>query len=139
MKPLIKWVGSKRRLLPQLLPLLPPLAELAYVEPFLGSGALFFEAGHTAATCYLSDANYELINTYRMLRGNDQHKHVLTQLFALAQLHQKDSATLTYAKTRARFNDRLGSPTERAAMFLYLNRTCFNGVWRTNKIGRAHV
>lgn len=149
MKPFLKWVGSKQKLLPQLHKLLPlDLYDRKYVEPFLGSGALFFSLAEAleAADCevVLGDANRELFNVYRRLRDEKTRKRVLQLFKALQKKHSKAH----YYATRTAFNgtlDVLGiryracDQTLRAAQFLYLNRTCFNGVYRLNRQGKFNV
>ncbi len=138
MKPLAKWPGGKRRLLPQLIPLLPPLGDIhTYIEPFAGSAALFFALDFdTGDRITLSDKNGALIDMYRCVR--DFPDKVLQFLKVLADAHDAAPAE-RYAHVRAEFNNGIGSPVERAAMFLYLNRTCFNGIWRVNGDGKFNV
>lgn len=138
MKPFLKWVGSKRKLLPQLIPLLPDLEEIhTYIEPFLGSGALFFALEFDEGDrIVLGDQNAALIDVYRCVR--DYPQMVLKFLEPLALAHSV-AGEKHYKLTREQWNLGFGSPVERAAMFLYLNRTCFNGVWRVNANGKFNV
>jgi len=145
MKPLIKWIGGKGKLLPQLLPLLPPLESIhTYVEPFLGSGALFFalEFDDDDAVV-LGDSNPALINVYRSVR--DSISTVTIRLEALAEGHyaaekRGDEVVRSYYnKIRDAFNSDDSGDIPAAARFLYLNRTCFNGVWRVNRDGEFNV
>lgn len=125
-KPLIRWAGSKRKLLPTLIRNIPPVFD-RYVEPFCGSACLFFEIN--APKALLSDINNELINALTEIKTNqDLHQ----QLINLPKT--KDF----YYSIRSQNPENL-SKRERAVRFLYLNRYCFNGVYRTNKAGQFNV
>lgn len=131
--PFVKWAGGKGRLLSQLRPLLPPtVARLRHVEPFVGGGALFFSRRPERAL--LTDINPSLIATYSAIR--DDVDRVLSNLQGLARRHSKER----YYEVRSRYNEsrRLAPPT-RAAMFIYLNKTCFNGLHRVNRKGEFNV
>jgi len=131
-RPFVKWAGGKTRLLPELMARLPAHFE-AYHEPFLGGGALFFEvAGEREATFYLSDLNAELIAAYGALR--DAAECVIARL----NEHRADHGQGHYYAVRALEPETL-SPAERAARLIYLNRTCFNGLYRVNRRGRFNV
>lgn len=132
--PFIKWVGGKGRLLTQLLPLLPPgAARMRHVEPFSGGGAMFFARRPDRAL--LCDVNPALIETYRMVR--DRVDEVIAALAPHVSLHDKEH----YYEVRERYNaTRHGDhDPARAAMFIYLNKTCFNGLHRVNKRGEFNV
>jgi DNA adenine methylase len=126
-KPLIKWAGSKRRILPL-------LAEhwgqghRRYVEPFAGSACFFFHLSPTLAV--LGDLNGELIDTYGQVRENPEDVY-----FALASI---SNDPVTYYRMRAIKPATLPA-IQRAARFLYLNRYCFNGLYRTNLSGDFNV
>jgi DNA adenine methylase len=130
--PIIKWVGGKTKLLPELATRLPQ-GYRRYYEPFAGGAALFFHLGPTAAV--LSDRNADLIGMYRAVAADPDG--VLRRL----ALHRDAHGTEHYYQTRARWNDRAvsWSVLDRAATFIYLNRTCFNGLWRVNKGGGFNV
>lgn len=127
MEPFLKWAGGKRWLLQSSeLPL--PRSYSRYFEPFLGSGAAFFSLAPTCAV--LSDVNAELINLYQVVRD---HPNELQQHLALHHAnHSKDH----YYSTRASVPDDL---IKRAARTLYLNRTCWNGLYRVNTRGEFNV
>ena len=125
--PFLKWAGGKTSLLPELLKHVPsPLRR--YHEPFVGGGALFFAVAPRRAV--LSDANGELIHCWRQVR-DDVHA-VLDAL----SVHVYDR--VRFEAVRALEPLRLPA-AERAARFIYLNKTCFNGLWRVNRAGRFNV
>ncbi|MEM7434867.1 MAG: DNA adenine methylase [Myxococcota bacterium] len=131
--PFVKWAGGKGRLLSQLRPLLPTgAARMRHVEPFVGGGALFFSRRPTRAL--LTDINPALIAAYEAIR--DDVEGVIQSLGLLARRHSKER----YYEVRSRYNAarRLARPT-RAAMFIYLNKTCFNGLHRVNRKGEFNV
>jgi DNA adenine methylase len=126
-EPFLKWAGGKRLLLPQMLATVPAATPSArYFEPFLGGGALFFALGPGQAR--LSDLNGELMATYRAVR--DRVDEVIEVLAILR--NTKDD----YYRIRA-WNPR--TPARRAARFIYLNKTCFNGLYRENLFGQFNV
>jgi DNA adenine methylase len=127
MKSIIRWAGSKRRLLPQLRASLPPSFH-TYIEPFAGSACLFFDIAPSRAV--LADLNDELITTYREIRRDPQRV-----LSCFRRLPRGEAA---YYRIR-RVKPQTLSDTECAARFLYLNRFCFNGLYRTNLNGDFNV
>ncbi len=131
--PILKWVGGKGRILSQLEPLLPAGVEMMrHVEPFFGGGALFFRRQPRRAL--VSDVNPALINVYQMVR--DEVGSVIGHLQRLAAKgHEKD----TYYAVRRRYNASKLDEDERAATFIYLNKTCFNGLHRVNRRGEFNV
>lgn len=125
--PFLKWPGGKRWLTQAHSHLLA-VPYRRYIEPFLGSGSVFFALA--PADAILSDANAELIDTYRAIRSRP---HVLRQcLEAHATAHSDEY----YYKVRASQPSGL---VERAARMIYLNRTCFNGIYRVNLSGMFNV
>ena len=126
--PFIKWVGGKRRLMTQLLPLLPTMYR-TYYEPFIGGGAMFFELTPPAAV--LSDTNPDLIITYQTIKSSIQ------PLVNLLEEHAANHNKEYYYAVRSQHE--LSDPIERAARFIYLNRTCYNGLWRVNRKGHFNV
>jgi len=132
-KPIVKWAGGKAKLLGELLPRVPTHIR-TYAEPFAGGAALFFaladDPSRTFERAVLADQNEELVACYRAVR--DSVDAVITALSAYT--HDRD------AFYRAREQDPLGLPdTLRAARLIYLNRTCFNGLWRVNQKGQFNV
>ncbi len=131
--PFIKWVGGKGRLVSQLMSLLPAgIEHRRYFEPFAGGAALFFALRPQQA--WLSDNNPALIHTYKAVR--DRVDDVASYLELHAQHH---CAEYYYAK-RDDYNHRSkAGTTEHAALFIYLNKTCFNGLHRVNARGHFNV
>lgn len=132
--PFLKWVGGKGRLLGQLLPMLPAgVDRMRHVEPFTGGGAMFFARGPERAL--LCDLNASLVDTYLAVR--DDVDGVISELETLSLAHAAGS----YYRVRDRYNTarRELSRNERAAMFVYLNKTCFNGLHRVNRRGEFNV
>jgi DNA adenine methylase len=129
--PFLKWAGSKRRLLPQLLPLLPSGNRL--IEPFVGSGSVFMS---TEFEHYLlSDTNPVLMALYAQLQTHPQGLIAQSQsLFTEANRNQQ-----AYNALRARFNDPATPLSEQGALFVYLNKFCFNGLYRINKKGQMNA
>ena len=129
--PLLRWVGGKRQIISQLLQYVPQdIAERTYREPFLGAGSLFFALQLKVA--YLSDANEHLIQFYRYIRENPDLIHVYLQE------HRRHSSEEYYYSVREEYN-RSRYSVKQAARFLYLNKTCFNGIFRVNKRGEFNV
>ncbi len=134
-QPFIKWVGGKRGLLKQILDKLPKKFE-NYHEPFLGGGALFFELYSRELLrdkqIFLSDINSELINAYNVIKNNPLE--LIDNLEEYKEKHNKEF----YYKIREldRQSDFQNLPDiKRATRFIYLNKTCFNGLYRVNKKG----
>ena len=128
-KPLLKWAGSKRYLLPKILPRLPEKIR-TYYEPFLGGGAVFFAlaAERRFERAFISDANEELTDTYRAIA----HKPLEVIKHLSKHVYEADY----YYSVRA---SRPRSLAARAARMIYLNRTGFNGLYRVNKKGDFNV
>lgn len=128
-KPFVKWIGGKRQLLPHLLPLFEGTDPSAtYHEPFVGGGAVFFalRTRGQAAKSRLSDVNRELINGYTAIRDH------LEDVIACLKRHEKLNAEEYFYKIRAQKPREL---PEIAARLVYLNKTCFNGLYRVNNSG----
>lgn len=128
-RPIIKWAGGKAQLLPTLHRFLPPMGRIRrYFEPFLGGAAMFFSLQHPRSI--LSDTNAELINLYEVVRDHTAE--------LIAALRQHVYARDHYYAVRAQ-NPAALSPVERAARLIYLNKTCFNGLYRVNRRGQFNV
>lgn len=137
-RPFLKWAGGKTQLLRHLLAYAPERFE-TYHEPFLGGGALFFSLQETGrfASAKLSDINEELINAYLQVRDS------VDDLAAALQVHQGAYQQLGQAK-RADYYYKIRDkqplmPVDRAARTIFLNKTCFNGLYRVNSAGLFNV
>ncbi|HCT84514.1 MAG: DNA adenine methylase [Bacteroidetes bacterium GWE2_42_24] len=126
-KPFLKWAGGKTQLLEELSKYIP-LSYNKYIEAFLGGGALFFFLKPKNAI--LADANPELINCYKIVRDN-----IETLIVTLNKYENEENF---FYKIRS-INLIELNEVERAARFIYLNRTCFNGLYRENKKGEFNV
>jgi DNA adenine methylase len=126
-RPFLKWAGGKSRLIQQYLPYFPKSYK-NYYEPFLGGGAVFFYLQPKTAT--LTDINAELINTYCCVRD------CVEELISLLREHKNRHNKDYYYSVR---NDSGGTDIEKAARLIYLNKTCFNGLYRVNSQGKFNV
>jgi DNA adenine methylase len=128
-KPFLKWVGGKRQLLPKLLPIFSSIDAFGtYHEPFVGGGAVFFALRNEnlAGQSRLTDVNNELMDSYRAIR--DSVDDVIVHLSEHARRSGKEYFYVVRGqKTR--------SPAEAAARLIFLNKTCFNGLYRVNNSG----
>lgn len=125
--PIVRWAGSKRKLLPLLLRAVPSKLT-RYIEPFAGSACLFF--GLRPSSGVLGELNAELIHAYEQVR---LHPRILAR-----KVRTMPFTGENYYRTRAIDPNDL-SPLDRAARFVFLNRHCFNGVYRTNRLGKFNV
>lgn len=130
--PVVKWVGGKTKLLPELLARMPENFG-RYYEPFAGGAALFFRLAPRRAV--LADANHDLVGLYTAIKKD------VSAVIRCLGLHRDSHDESHYYETRTRWNDRevSWSTPERAAAFIYLNKTCFNGLWRVNRSGAFNV
>ncbi|MEH1969003.1 DNA adenine methylase [Nostoc sp.] len=126
-RPFLKWAGGKSRLIQQYIPYFPKSYK-NYYEPFLGGGAVFFYLQPTAAI--LTDINAELINAYGCVRDN------VEELISILKEHKIRHNKDYYYSVR---NNSVGSDIEKAARLIYLNKTCFNGLYRVNSQGKFNV
>lgn len=137
MKPIVRWLGGKTQLLPELRRRMPRHIH-TYVEPFVGGGALFFNMCPTNGI--ISDVNRELINVYRSLR--DHKEELVSSLSsyerAYNSLPSMEAKQNFYYQIRSEFND-VGFETdltiEDAVRFIFLNKTNYNGLFRVNAAG----
>ena len=125
--PFLKWAGGKRWLTGLVAPLPSVGASGTYIEPFLGSAAMYFH--WQPAKAVLSDTNAALVETYSALKVD--HTKVAAHLRRHAELHDEDYYYLRSKACRTEFT--------RAAQFIYLNRTCWNGLYRVNRQGSFNV
>jgi DNA adenine methylase len=148
-KPFLKWVGGKTQLLAQFEPLLPGTLRSGlvkrYFEPFLGGGAMLFDliARFGLQESYASDLNPDLINCYRAIQVDVEG--LIERLSPLSERYlaaRSDPRRAMFYRVREEFNATAASTTlslERAAQLLFLNKTCFNGLYRVNRHGRFNT
>lgn len=126
-KPILKWAGGKTQMLGELLPKVPG-SYGRYIEPFVGGGAMFFALNPHAAV--IADSNPELINMYRQVAGNTEE--------VISYLQNYENTQEMFYHVRGL--DWLALPeAEAAARTIYLNKTCFNGLYRVNRNGQFNV
>lgn len=134
LRPFLKWAGGKRQLLPELRKYIPKNHKV-YFEPFIGAGALLFDLQPSKAV--INDTNKELINCYQTIKDNPD------ELLELTREYQKNISKDRYYELREL--DRKPeefeqlSNVQRAARIIYLNKTCFNGLFRVNSQGQFNV
>jgi DNA adenine methylase len=137
-RPFVKWAGGKSKLVPQILARIPATWNREtdlYLEPFLGGGAVFFALQPRHAV--LNDANSDLIHAYCKLR--DDALAVSRALHDLEMLYRARPGVV-FAKIRDDFNADIATFDEvRAAQLIFLNKTCFNGIYRVNSSGGFNV
>lgn len=137
-RPFLKWAGGKAKLAPEIVRRAPQTFR-AYHEPFLGAGAVFFALGNagTLGKAFLGDANADLVACYEAVR--DDTESLIAALERLAADYRSRDldgrAALYYEKRAARPT----TPVEGAARFIFLNRTCYNGLYRVNRAGQFNV
>lgn len=147
-KPFLKWAGGKGQLLKELENYYPFDTTITkYAEPFVGGGAVLFDilSKYDIEEVYISDINEELINTYKMVRDN------IDVLIALLSSYQEAYLSLNtearkeyYLAKRQRFNQlkingNANENIEKAVLMIFLNKTCFNGLYRVNRKGKFNV
>ena len=147
-KPFIKWVGGKGQLIEQLEALLPAdfteRENVTYIEPFVGGGAMLFYMLQTypnIKSAVINDINPDLTLCYQVVRDNpteliDSLKDIQSQYHALKTEEERRTFFL---EQRDRFNTKSLNAIENCTLFFFLNRTCFNGLYRVNKAGKFNV
>lgn len=134
--PFVKWAGGKRQLLPQIRERLPKQFN-NYYEPFVGGGAVIFDL--LPENAVINDINKALINTYRQIR--DYPEEFITRVQAL-DANMGDDLDTYYYSLRESYNDKLMKEEfdmEMATLFVYINKHCFNGLYRVNGKGLFNV
>ena len=129
----VKWAGGKKQLLKQFEPLLPKKID-KYIEPFVGGGAVFFfiQENFTPKEIILCDYNKDLINLYKQIKSNVEK--LIKELKKHRAKHNKEY----YYQIRKKFNKEK-DPIKKAGYLLYLNKTCFNGLYRVNSNNEFNV
>ena len=133
-KPFLRWVGGKQRLVKKLQQCVPGHikdTDYTYYEPFLGAGSMLLAL--QPETAVVGDVNSELINVYQVLQSGDVVKDLETEL----KTHQNEEAYYYYVRDELDMEEL--TPLQRAARFIYLNRTCYAGLYRENKSGKFNV
>lgn len=148
LKPFVKWVGGKSQLVEQIEKMLPTNGEKGltkYAEPMVGGGALFFSilSKYDFEELYISDINAELINAYQAVK-NDVNNLIakLNEMQMLFLPMDENGRKYFYYTVRERFNSTTlteETAIEKAAQFIFLNKTCFNGLYRVNRKGEFNV
>lgn len=147
-KPFLKWAGGKTQLISEIEKVIPEKfynENFTYIEPFVGSGAVLFWMLNNFPNlekAVINDINEDLINTYKTIASNS--KELISILEILQNeyhaLDGKDDEKKTYYyEKRTLFNNRQSSKTEHSALFIFLNRTCFNGLYRVNRNNEFNV
>ena len=147
-KPFIKWVGGKSQLIEQLEALLPAdfdeWENVTYIEPFVGGGAMLFYMLQTHSnikSAIINDINPDLTTCYKVVRDNPKElveslQEIQKEYYAL---RSEDERKRFFMQMRDEFNTKALDPIRNTTLFFFLNRTCFNGLYRVNKSGLFNV
>ncbi len=131
--PVVKWVGGKRQIINEIVKYIPKYS--TYYEPFLGGGAVLFEL--QPKTAVVNDINSELISLYEVIKDN------VDELIESLREHERKNEEAYFYKIRERDRDKehydLLTPIQRASRLIYLNKTCYNGLFRVNKAGQFNT
>lgn len=147
-RPFLKWAGGKSQLIDEIRRYYPFIDNkiTKYAEPFVGGGAVLFDIlnNYNLESVYISDINVELINTYKAIQKYVES--VIEELFIIQEQFiplDNESRKRYYIKKRDQFNklaiDKNGINIKKASLMIFLNRTCFNGLYRVNKKGQFNV
>lgn len=131
--PFLKWVGGKRQLMPTIVEHLPNnIQALNYIEPFIGGGAVLFHLQPKKAI--INDFNIELINTYEVIKNH------VDELIIDLNKHENESVYFYNLRSLDRIEEFKNlTPVQRASRIIYLNKTCFNGLYRVNNAGEFNA
>lgn len=134
LKPILKWVGGKRQLLLKIMPLIPDNVSV-YVEPFVGGGAVLFE--YQPKRAIINDYNEELMNVYKVIKESPD------ELIKILITHKENNSKKYFYTIRAvdreeNYMEKF-SNVERAARTIFLNKTCYNGLYRVNSKGQFNT
>lgn len=148
-KPFLKWAGGKRQLIPEIEKAIPDSISKAdnftYIEPFVGSGAMLFHMlrtyGERISKAIINDINPDLMKAFQTIRDNPEKL-----IYQLKQFNNKyfsyehqDDRKAYFLEQREMFNTKPENTIENTALMIFLNRTCFNGLYRTNSKGKFNV
>ena len=130
----LKWAGGKRRIIDQIAPTFPEKIN-RYYEPFLGGAVMFFyvKQKYNPKYCEISDINKDLIDTFKAVKNSPN------ELIKYLKYFKKQNSEKYYYSLRKRFNKGMINGLRRAAAFIYLNKTCYNGLYRVNSKGEFNV
>ncbi len=132
LSPVLKWAGGKRQLLNEIVPLIQTRG--TYIEPFLGGGAVLFS--YQPKRAVVNDYNAELVNVYGVVKSNPE------ALIGELEIHSQKNSEAYYYEIREydrKDSYKTMSPLEKAARILYLNKTCYNGLYRVNASGQFNA
>lgn len=147
-KPFIKWVGGKNQLIEQLDALLPAdfdnRKNVTYIEPFVGGGAMLFymlQRYPNIKRAVINDINQDLICCYQTVRDFPEELIISLQQVEneYRKLNTEELRKEYFMNVRAKYNQKNHDPIENTTLFFFLNRTCFNGLYRVNKSGAFNV
>lgn len=147
-KPFVKWVGGKSQLLEQLEALLPvdfdKRQNITYIEPFVGGGAMLFymlQAHPNIKSAVINDINSDLTTCYEVVKNSP--KHLIESLSEIQEQYysflDEEARKDFFLACRDRFNTKSLDKIENTTLFFFLNKTCFNGLYRVNKSGKFNV
>ncbi len=146
-KPFLKWAGGKTQLITDIQKMIPKGmgSDFIYIEPFVGSGAVLFwilNSFSKMKKAIINDINEDLINVYRIIASAP--KELISVLTILQrEYHELDDdqeeKRLYYNKKRELYNARISNQIDQAALFIFLNKTCFNGLYRVNRKNQYNV
>ncbi|MCX7928972.1 MAG: DNA adenine methylase [Patescibacteria group bacterium] len=147
-KPFLKWAGGKTQIVEHIAMVLPKFVykeKFTYIEPFVGSGAVLFWILNNFSKvkkAVINDVNEDLIHTYKTIASNPKELISILQTIQseFHELEKNDEAKKEYYYSkRALYNQRKEEKTTHAALFIFLNRTCFNGLYRVNRKNEFNV
>ena len=146
-RPFVKWVGGKTQLLEEVERSLPKnlssISDLVYVEPFVGGGAVLFwilQKYPNISKAIINDINKELVCTYRVIRNDVESLISELEIIQNEYISLDESSRKTYyLNKRKLFNSKAITELQTASLFIFLNRTCFNGLYRVNSKGEFNV
>ena len=147
-KPFLKWAGGKTQLIEQIKNNLPKIVfkeKFTYIEPFVGSGAVLFwllSEFPNMKKAVINDINKELIDTYRAIAENPEQLIAILNSLQIeyhALEDQQEAKKAYYYQKRALFNSKCEEKVMQSALFIFLNRTCFNGLYRVNSKNEFNV
>lgn len=136
MKPFLKWAGGKTQLLPVLSEIIP--TGDTYIEPFIGAGSVMLNSAHKYKNIVINDVNTDLVKTYETIK-----KHPLKLISILSSYQylfdKEENKKQFFLQMREKFNDRTYDDITQACLMIFLNKTCFNGLYRVNKSNNFNV